>query len=150
MARRSIAESKAPDKSRLLSTRVTTVPLSSRELFVVQEDAPLWDFARRNRARLSEATIPNAKGAIVRLEPPAWAEDGDVAALKLALERCGAAAVRAMPRRVGAVVVQEEVRQARPAEGARAAAMALVEEAHTTDREALRDAVEQALVAGGL
>lgn len=97
----------------------------------------------------------------MRLEPPAGAHPGRVAEVKAALRGAGAAAVAlgARPRPLvlvpggGVLVVDPPAPDAvngPPGTLARAAALALVDEANTQDRDALRAAVEEALGAGGL
>jgi hypothetical protein len=121
-------------------TRVSPILLDTRELLTVGEgDEVWWTFS-----------MSVSPGAIVRLQPPPEATDEEIERMKRELLRLGAAAVRAMPRRLGSVVPQVEARAVKASEGARQAAMALVDEAHTRDRDALRDAVEVSLAASGL
>jgi hypothetical protein len=57
--------------------------------------------------------------------------------------------VRVLPRRKKATLPRQE-RSPAPKAGIRQCAMTLVDEANTRDREALREAVEEALAAAGL
>ena len=124
-------------------TRVSHVPFEdSRELRTYDSEDDCWNFGLRG--------VFPPKGSIVRLRPP-----GDVAGIVVEKQRRvlleeGMAAVRVQPGRRAAVLPREKMQHMQPKARAREAAMKLVEEATTLDREALKAAVEQALAEAGL
>jgi Fe2+ transport system protein FeoA len=90
-------------------------------------------------------------GAIVRVQPPTDAQEHAIEELRRRLLEMGAAAVRVLPVRRAAVITAETKLQAKRARtSARAEASKLVEEANTSDRDALARVVEASLVAAGI
>lgn len=131
-------------REKALTTRVVSapgfevVPVVARALLTIGEDHRAW----------SGRPYAVRPGTIVRLHPPPDATDMQVEELRAALLAIEGVVIKDVPRRRARVVLEptKEV----PAEGARQAAMQLVEAAATSDRAALRAAVEEALGAGGL
>jgi hypothetical protein len=124
--------------------RVGAVLLDTPDFFVVEEGHPVWI---KPIGEVTAADVP--RGCFVRVEPPEGASDEVVEHLRKRLELGGAAAVRVMPRRRGAVVPAAALSKLGRF-GTREVVLQLVEAARTTDRAALREAVEAALAASGL
>jgi hypothetical protein len=116
----------------------------ARALLTVEQESALWDPDRR-----CAVSVP--RGAIVRLRPPATATDDDVARVRDCYEKLGAERVSVLPRPKAEVVPARVAREAPArAESARAAVLALVEEANTKDRATLRSLCEMVMAEVGL
>lgn len=89
-------------------------------------------------------------GSIVRVFPPNDATDGEVEALDALLRKLGAVAVKMLPRAPGAAVVGVEAKDDGETKSIREVVMAMIDEARTGDREALREFVERLLAVEGL
>lgn len=83
---------------------------------------------------------PRARGAFVRVEPPADATDEKVAEVRRRCEQIGAVRVQVLPRRNAADVLVP--REKKPHPRARDVVMELVAEANAPDRAALASFVE--------
>jgi len=122
--------------------RLTHVHVGAVALFNVREDDDLWGFG--------DGSVPDVRGALVKVQPPVGVEDAQVESVAATLSELGAFAVRVMPR------ARAEVHAPAPAavpaahKSVRQVVEAMVEEARTSDRGALRDEVEAAMAGAGL
>ena len=125
---------------------VAVVHVLAAPLYNLRADDPWW--------RVGDAALlPDLTGALVKLEPPDVPEvtDQDVENAVAAVKLRGAVAVRVAARPKAVVHVGEvAVEQSATHRSVRQVVEAMVDEARTSDREALRARVEAALAAGGL
>jgi len=128
-------------ETRVSTTGVTFHPVENRKLVTYDAEDDVWDHGQQGK-------FP-PKGSIVRLRPPVMPEKV-LRMVRDAFVAEGAAAVRVQQARKKDTLPREKQSHVQPRARAREAAMALVAEAVTGDREALHRAVEEALVAGGL
>lgn len=128
-----------------LGVRVTAVAIATPEMFTIEASSELWQLDPIRVKTMGS----KAKGAFIRLEPPEDVSDDHVAGVKAMFLNAGAAAVRVSPRRKRATVTQASVSKPAP-RAPREAAMQLVAQANTRDRDALKGHVETALAASGL
>jgi hypothetical protein len=94
------------------------------------------------------AVAPDVKGAIVRIQPLPGATDEQVEAARQWAVAAGAVKVWSLLRKRSRVPKPREA--AKPSATAREVVMAMAEESVTSDRAALKAALEAALSAGGL
>jgi hypothetical protein len=126
---------------------VTPVEVDARLFLTVPPDHRLWDESRPDRLGFDQKHQTLTR-AFVRLQPPHDASDAHVAALKKSFELAGAIVV-VLPKPRGAVVLAPV--EALPASATiRDVVMTMVEEANTSDRDALRDMTEEALGVAGI
>lgn len=118
----------------------------ARELVTIGPDAPIWKVDLAGAFRTDDLCA----GKIVRLIPPHDATDEQVAGVRAAV--ASAAAVRLMPRRRVAVVVEEKAQGMGTSAHRRArdVVLQMVEEANTRDRSALRAFCEQVMARAGM
>lgn len=122
----------------------------ARPLVTVRPDAKAW---KEGDPELDKLAL---KDAIVRLHPPYDASAELIRELAEHCKQCGACVVRVGPKAAAPAVVRRvgkrEAAKARPVEGltVRQVVSAMVEEAHTDDREALDASVDEYLSAEGL
>jgi hypothetical protein len=121
---------------------VRFVPLSDvRRLVTIHPNDRVWTSF--------DARCP--EGAIVRVRPPATASDADVERVEAGLKRAGAVRVRVEPRVAGEKVVAPVNTPKRVARSTmREMVLAMVQEARTHNREALRDELERAMTKAGI
>ncbi len=116
-----------------------------RNLVTVDVDSKLW--------KLDDETtsLPNFKGAIVRLRAPESATDEEIEGLKHFIELRGADRVFVLPRR-RADVIPAQAAEANRAQAwtARAAVQALVHESNSKDKAALHELCERIASKAGL
>jgi hypothetical protein len=112
----------------------------ARRLVTVGPDDPIWE----------AGSVEPYRGAIVRIVPAEAATDEQVGSLRLRIAQV-AAATRVLPRRRAGVVTQAPPDPKRSAhKRAREIVGAMVDEANTADRVALRAFCEEVMARAGL
>lgn len=119
--------------------------VAALELVTLRPDAKAW----KAKTLKGLAQKEFVAGSFWRLQPPHDVTDDRIDQVKRALEKAGAAVVRVEPRQIGPAVVKPRKKERRR-ESIRQAIDRLITEAHTEDRDALREEVEQAIAAEGL
>jgi hypothetical protein len=128
----------APSKS-----RIEVVHVEARALYNIREDDAFWS------ATEADAYVPDVRGALVKVQPPADASDMSLVQLERRLRDRGATEVRFLPRpRQQSIGAAAQVRGSHKA--VRAVVEQMVVEAPTKDRGALREVVGEALDGAGL
>lgn len=120
---------------------VVAVPRKARRLLTIAPNHPVWTDRYDSEW--------DADGAIVRVQPPADADDVRIETLVAALHKADAH-VRVMPRARGAAVVVPERRASKQARTVREVVTAMVTECNSGDRVALSALVAETMVKEGL
>lgn len=112
----------------------------AREFITVGPEHDVW--------RSDPSPMSVTDGAFVRLEPPEYASDEHVAALRAALLKGGAVRVAVLPRRRRAAVLAP--RERRPHRRAREVVLEMVAEVDDGDRAAVAAFAEEVMSRRGL
>ena len=119
--------------------------LSATELITLDSDHAVWNLTG------ASPTLPNVKGALLRIRPPEGFPDAALAALKGMLLKAGALAVRVLPRRLrGAPNAEPANRFAGSTRKPREVVAEMVAKAYTDDRAALAALCDEVMREGGM